>query len=126
MPTLTSQGTTVTFGSYNIGKVVGLTLNFSSPTKEIRELATNVDSLTGQYCSIYEQTTCEQTFDLETLAPGGGSALSVGIVGKKDTLTIAGQSLNFTYQNTLCESLQVTAKVGDIVRLQLKFKRSFA
>lgn len=87
-------------------------------------LSANTDDATGQYLSLYEQTVCEQTVEIEALA---SDSLDSSIVGSKQTLSISGGGGWYvTFGTAICESFKITAKVGDVVRVNLSFKRSYA
>lgn len=120
--TISSQGTTVTFNGAGIGKVVGVNGSFASQPRAINELAYNVDSGTQQYLPVYEQTTCEQNIDLECIA----TSFSTTIVGTKGELSVSGSGWSLSFGVAICADVKVTAKVGDIVRTQYSFKRSYA
>lgn len=121
MPALSSQGTSVTFNGGAIGYVVGVNGSFSTGLKEIRLLANAVAPDSGQYLPIYEQTNCEQTVELEVLA----SSFDIATVGRKGGLSVSGNGWSFSFGTAICESIKVAAKVGDLVRLNCSFKRSF-
>lgn len=121
MSVTTSQGTTVSFGGASLGKIVGINGSFSTGTKEIRALAPNVAPDTGQYLSVYEQTTCDQTVELEAIASG----FSLSSVGTKGRLSVNGSGWSFSFGTAFLESIKVTAKVGDVLRLNYSFKRSY-
>lgn len=118
---LTSQGTAVTFNGGAIGSVVGVSGSFTTALKEIRPLANTVAPDTGQYLPIYEQTNCEQTVELEVLA----GSFDLSTVGAKGPLSVGGVGWSFSFGTAICESIKLTAKVGDLVRLNCSFKRSF-
>lgn len=120
MPVLTSQGTSVSFGSV-IGKVVSATGSFATALKEIRPLAATLDSSTGQYLSIYEQTGCDQTLELEVIA----SSFNVAVVGSKQTLTVTGTGWSLNFGQAICEKVTVAAKVADVLRLNYSFRRTY-
>jgi len=117
-----SQGTVVLFGGATLGKIVGVNGTFSTGAKEIRALANNVTPDTGQYLSIYEKTTCDQTVELEALA----DSFSLASVGTKGQLSVTGVGWSFSFGTALLENIKVTAKVGDLLRLNYSFKRSFS
>lgn len=121
MSVLSAQGTTVSFGGV-IGKVVGVNGSFSTNAKEIKPLANNVAPDTGQYLSIYEKTTCEQTVELEVIA----SSFDLSSVGTKRALSVVGSGWSFSFGTAFLESIKVTAKVGDLLRLNYAFKRSYS
>lgn len=121
MSTITSQGTSVSFGGSPIGKLLGVSGSFASPQKEIRALAPNLAGDTGQYLSIYEETTCEQSVELECLA----ETFSLATVGTKGALSVTGSGWSLSFPAAICENMKVTAKVGDLVRLTYAFKRSY-
>lgn len=120
MPVLTSQGTTVTFGGV-IGKVVGVTGSFATALKEIRPLAATLDNATGQYLSIYEQTGCDQTMELEVIA----STFALADVGAKRGLSVTGSGWSINLGTAICEKITVAAKVGDVLRLTYSFRRTY-
>jgi hypothetical protein len=117
---LSSQGTSVTFGT-PLGKVVGINVDVSTPLKEIRTLAASLDEC-GRYLSTYEKTTCDQTVEVEVIATGFDSS----VVGGKNTLTITGNGWTSTFQNAVMEKFRITAKVGDMLRATFSFRRSAA
>ena len=121
MAVTSSQGTTVTFAGATLGKIVGVNGTFSTSAKEIRELRNNVTPDTGQYLSIYEKTTCDQTVELEAIA----SSFSLAKVGTKGALSVSGSGWSFSFGTAFLENIKVTAKVGDVLRLNYSFKRSF-
>lgn len=120
MAVTSSQGTTVTFSGSTLGKIVGVNGTFSTGAKEIRELKYNVAPDTKQYLSIYEQTTCEQTVELEAIA----GSFSLARVGTKGLLSVSGNGWSFSFGTAFLENIKVTAKVGDVLRLNYSFKRS--
>jgi len=121
MAVTSSQGTTVSFGGATLGKIVGVNGTFSTGAKEIRPLANNVTPDTGQYLSVYEKTTCEQTVELEAIA-GSFNLASVGTTG---ALSVSGSGWSFSFGAAFLENIKVTAKVGDVLRLNYSFKRSY-
>ena len=121
MGALSSQGTTIEFNGNAIGNLVSLNGNFSTASKEIRQLAKNLTEDTQQYLSIYEKTTCDQTVELETICSSFDLA-SVGTTGK---LSVRGDSWSFTFGVAYLEGIKLTAKVGDVLRLNYSFKRSY-
>jgi hypothetical protein len=118
---LTSQGTSVSFGATSLGKIVGVNGSFATGTKEIRALAPNVAPDTGQYVSIFEQTTCDQTIELEAIA----ESFDIGSVGTKNALSVSGVGWSFSFGTAFMENMKVTAKVGDLLRITYAFKRSY-
>lgn len=121
MSVLTSQGTAIEFGGVSLGKIVGVNGSFSTGAKEIRELAPNVDEATGQYLSIYEQTMCEQTVELEAIA----SSFDTSRVGTTGALSVSNVGWSMSFGVAFLESMKVTAKVGDLLRLNYAFKRTY-
>jgi hypothetical protein len=121
MAVASSQGTTVTFKGATLGKIVGVSGTFSTGAKEIRALSRNVTPDTGQYLSIYEQTTCEQTVELEAIA----GLFSLASVGTKGVLSVSGAGWSFSFGTAFLENIKVTAKVGDVLKLNYSFKRSY-
>ncbi len=120
--TLSSQGTTVTFAGAALGKVVGVGGSFASQPRAINELAYNVDADTGQYLPVYEKTTCDQSLDLDCIA----TSFSTAVVGTKGALSVTGSGWSVSFGVAICADVKVTARVGDIVRVQYSFKRSYA
>jgi hypothetical protein len=118
---VTSQGTTVSFNGSTLGKIVGVNGSFSTGAKEIRPLAANVAPDTGQYLAVYEQTTCDQTVELEAIA----GSFNLSSVGKKGRLAVNGTGWSFSFGTAFLENIKVTAKVGDVLRLSYSFKRSY-
>lgn len=118
---LTSQGTSLSFGGTALGNVVNVNGSFATGAKEIRAMAPNVAPDTGQYLSIYEQTTCEQTVEIEAIA----TAFVIGSVGTKQALSVSGVGWSFSFGTAFMESMKVSAKVGDLLRITYAFKRSF-
>lgn len=121
MSVTSSQGTSVSFNGSTLGKIVGVNGTFSTGAKEIRALSPNVTPDTGQYLSIYEQTTCDQTVELEALA----GSFNLASVGTKGALSVSGNGWSFSFGTAFLENIKVTAKVGDVLRLNYSFKRSF-
>jgi hypothetical protein len=121
MAVKSSQGTSVSFNGTTLGNVVGVNGTFSTGAKEIRQLANNTSRDTGQYLSIYEQTTCDQTVELEALA----DSFNLADVGTKGSLSVTGVGWSFSFGTAFLENIKVTAKVGDVLRLNYSFKRSF-
>jgi hypothetical protein len=121
MSVTSSQGTSVSFKGETLGKIVSVSGTFTTGAKEIRQLANNVAPDTGQYLSIYEQTTCEQTVELEAMA----GSFNLASVGTKGGLTVSGTGWSFSFGAAFLENIKVTAKVGDVLRLNYSFKRSF-
>lgn len=122
MSVTSSQGTTASFKGATLGKLVSISGSFSTNTKEIRPLAASVAQDTGQYLSIYEQTTCEQTVELEAI----GGSFSLDDVGGKGPLSVSGSGWSFSLGQAILESIKVTAKVGDLLRINYAFKRTFS
>ena len=122
MSILSSQGTSVSFKKEVIGNLVSVSGNFLSASKEIRQLANNLTDDTQQYLSIYEKTTCDQTVELEALC----SSFSLADVGTTGLLSVTGDTWSFSFGVAYLESIKLTAKVGDVLRLNYSFKRSFA
>jgi hypothetical protein len=118
---VTSQGTTVVFAGSTLGKIVGVNGSFSTTAKEIRALSPNVAQDTGQYLSIYEQTTCEQTVELEAIV----GSYNLADVGTKGRLSVTGVGWSFSFGLAILESIKLTAKVGDVLRISYSFKRSY-
>jgi hypothetical protein len=118
---VTSQGTTVAFNGSTLGKVVGVNGSFSTSAKEIRPLAANTAPDTGQYLAVYEQTTCDQTVELEAIA----GSFDLSRVGTKGPLSVTGIGWAFSFGTAFLENIKVTAKVGDVLRLSYSFKRSY-
>ena len=121
---VSSQGATCTWKGATLGKVVSVSGTFASPIKEIRELATNLD-LAGRYLSIYEKTLCEQTVEVEVIA-SSAATLADGDVGTVHPLSFSGAGWSISFDYAILENFRVAAKVADVVRLSLSFKRSFA
>lgn len=121
MSVATSQGTTVSFRGSVLGKIVGINGSFATGAKEIRALKNNVAPDTGQYLSIYEKTTCDQTVELEAIA----GSFNLANVGTKGSLSVSGVGWSFSFGTAFLESIKVTAKVGDVLRLNYSFKRSY-
>lgn len=121
MAVTSSQGTTVSFRGSTLGKVVSVSGTFATGAKEIRQLASNLAPDTGQYLSIYEKTTCDQTVELEALA----GSFNLSNVGTKGALSVSGAGWSFSFGTAFLENIKVTAKVGDVLRLNYSFKRSF-
>jgi hypothetical protein len=120
MPVITSQGTGVTFRGSVLGKVVGVSGSFVSPLKEIRPLTIGVDRDTGQYLCVFEQTLCEQIIEVEAMA----TSFSLSIVGSTGALSVSGSGWYLNFGIAICENVKVTAKVGDVLRLNYSFRRS--
>lgn len=121
MSVTSSQGTVVSFGGSSLGKVVSVSGTFATSAKEIRQLASNIAPDSGQYLSIYEKTTCEQTVELEAIA----GSFNLSHVGTKGALSVSGAGWSFSFGTAFLENIKVTAKVGDVLRLNYSFKRSF-
>lgn len=121
MAVTSSQGTVVSFRGSTLGKVVSVSGAFATGAKEIRQLASNLAPDTGQYLSIYEKTTCDQTVELEALA----GSFNLSNVGTKGALSVSGAGWSFSFGTAFLENIKVTAKVGDVLRLNYSFKRSF-
>jgi hypothetical protein len=121
MAVTSAQGTTVSFSGVTLGKIVGVNGTFATGVKEIRQLAPNIAPDSGQYLSIYEQTTCDQTVELEAIA-GSFDLASVGMTG---SLSVNGTGWSFSFGAALLENIKVTAKVGDVLRINYSFKRSY-
>lgn len=121
---ISSQGSSVTFGGTSLGKVVSVSGDFSSATKEIRPLSPNLDDATGQYLSIFESTVCDQTVKVESIGASGAATSS--IVGSKQSLIVAGDGWYITFPSAICEKFEITAKVGDVVRFSCAFKRTYS
>jgi hypothetical protein len=120
MPVSTSQGTTVTFNGRGLGKVISVGGSFSSPHKEIRPLNVGVDSDTGQYLPVFEETLCEQQVDIEAMA----TSWAIGVVGSKGELAVDGTGWYLNFGIAICENVKLTAKVGDVLRISYTFRRS--
>jgi hypothetical protein len=121
MTVASSQGTSVSFRGASLGKIVGVNGSFSTGAKEIRQLARNVAPDTGQYLSIYEETTCDQTVELEAIA----GSFNLASVGTKGALSVVGVGWSFSFGTAFLENIKVTAKVGDVLRLSYSFRRSY-
>ena len=121
MSVYTSQGTTIVFAGSTLGKIVGVNGSFLTAAKEIRALSPNVAPDTGQYLSIYEQTTCDQTVELEAIV----GAYNLADVGTKGPLSVRGVGWSFFFGTAFLESIKLTAKVGDVLRINYSFKRSY-
>lgn len=121
MPVTSSQGTSVSFAGSTLGKIVGVNGTFATGAKEIRELRNNVAQDTRQYLSIYEQTTCDQTVELEAIA----GSFNLASVGTKGPLSVSGVGWSFSFGTAFLENVKVTAKVGDVLRVNYSFKRSY-
>jgi hypothetical protein len=121
MATASSQGTSVSFGGATLGKIVGVNGTFATGAREIQQLADNVDPGTGQYLSIYEKTTCDQTVELEAIA----GSFNLSSVGTKGVLSVSGSGWSFSLGVAILESVKVAAKVGDVLRLNYSFRRSY-
>jgi len=121
MSVTSSQGTSVSFAGVTLGKIVGVNGSFSTAAKEIRALSPNVTQDTGQYLSIYEKTTCDQTVELEAIA----GSFNLATVGTKGRLSVIGTGWSFTFGTAYLENIKLTAKVGDVLRVSYSFKRSY-
>lgn len=120
MPVGTSQGTTVTFGGAELGRVVSVIGSFSSPYKEIRPLDIGVDSDTGQYLPVFEETLCEQQVDIEAMT----TTFRFRVVGSKGRLAVNGTGWYLNFGIAICENVKLTAKVGDVLRISYTFRRT--
>ena len=120
---VSSQGATCSWNG-PLGKVVSVSGTFASPIKEIRELANNLDD-GERYLSIYEKTVCEQTVEVEVIV-SSSSTLSDTSVGTVHALSIAGEGWSMNFPYAILEKFVINAKVADVVRVSLSFKRSFA
>jgi hypothetical protein len=117
---LSSQGTSVTFGT-PLGKLVGVNVDIATPLKEIRKLTQTLDE-GNRYLSTYEKTTCDQTVEVEVIATGFDST----VVGAKNVLTVTGVGWTASFPDSVMEKFRVTAKVGDMLRATFSFRRSAA
>jgi hypothetical protein len=109
------------FAGAALGRIVGVNGSFATGSKEIRALAPNVTPDTGQYLSIYEETTCDQTVELEAIA----DSFTLSSVGSKGPLSVGGVGWSFSFGTAFLENMKVTAKVGDLLRINYSFKRSY-
>lgn len=120
MSAYTAQGTTLSWGG-SIGRVVSIQVNAASSLREIRPLAATLDE-GGRYLSTYEQTTCDQTIDVELIASSSAS-ISTSDVGLKKSLTVSGPGLSYS-ASAILEKVSFTSKVADILRIQATFRRT--
>jgi len=123
MAVISAQGTTISFGGSNLGKVTDIDAQFNSPSREIHPLMGNSVDEAGRYLSIYEKTVCDHTMSVSAIA----TSFNTSSVGTKAALTVSGAggwSINFPH--AIMESMKVVAKAGDVLKVSYTFKRSFS
>lgn len=117
---ITSQGVYASFGGTNLGKLTDIEGEFATALKEIRPLNNNNDEA-GRYLSVYEKTLCDHRVNVSAFA----EAFNTSSVGSSSSLVISGQNWSISFPACVMESMKVTAKVGDYLRVSYTFRRSF-
>ena len=118
---ITAQGSWLFFNGSTLGRITDVDAEFNSPLREIHPLSSGAIDEASRYMPIFEKTSCDHKMSISAFAEGFNTAS----VGTKGPLVASGNGWSINFPCAVMESMKVTAKIGDLLRVSYTFRRSW-
>lgn len=118
---ITSQGVSLTFGGTYIGRLTDIDGEFTTTLKEIQPLTAEAVDEAGRYLSLYRKSSCDHRMNVSTIT----TSFDTSTVGGTGQLVASGAGWSICFPFAVLESLKFTAKVGDYLRVNYTFRRTY-